>query len=618
VFDFVQKYKRVMQVFLGLIALTFATWGIESYTRFRGDRNAVATVNGLEISQREFADELRRQQDQLRQVFGRGFDPASLDTPESRRALLEQMISQRLVAAAALKSNLTVTDEVLRDAIASIPAFQSDGKFSKANYEIVLRAQNPPMSPAQFEARLRYDLALAQLTRAAGEAAIASRTVTQRLSALEAQKREVSEARIAVQQFLPQVRIDEAQVKAYYDANQAEFRTPERVKAEYLVLSAEALAKQEPVTEDQIKKEYEQRAAQYRVEEQRRASHILVASREEAEKLAVELRKNPGRFAELAKKHSQDPGSAEKGGDLGWFGRGAMVKPFDDAAFKLKQNDMAVVQSEFGFHVVRVTGAQAERSRPFDEVRKELADEIARQKGARRFAEAAETFTNLVYEQPDSLKPAAERFKLQIQATGWVAKSTSQELGALDSPKLLAALFSPDSIKNKRNTDAIEVAPNTLVAARVIEHQPAAQRSLDEAKNEIAETLRRREASGLAYKDGAARLEQLRKGADAGVKWSAPKTVSRRDAQGLPVQVLRQVVSADVSKLPAYIGMPLPDAGYLLLRISRVIEADAAEQKPENAARVAGLLSAAQYEAYVASLRTRADIEINQTNLEKK
>src|ERR1700716_886004 len=303
-FDLVTKYKRVIQIFLGLIALTFATWGIESYTRFRGAGDAVASVNGMKISQREFSDELRRQQDQIRQRFGRAIDPAALDTPESRRALLDSLIAQRLVASAAFKGNLLVTDETLRDTIRSIPAFQDGGQFSKSSYELVLRSQNPPMSPAQFESRLRYDLSLQPLARAVGDSAIAPRAVAQRLSALESQQREVADARILAQQFLSEVKIDEAKLKAYYDANQAEFRTPDRVRAEYVVLSAELLARQEPVTEAELKSAYEARAAQYRVDEQRRASHILVKSREEADKLLAELKKSPGGFAELAKKHS--------------------------------------------------------------------------------------------------------------------------------------------------------------------------------------------------------------------------------------------------------------------------------------------------------------------------
>ena len=604
-FDLVTKYKRVIQIFLGLIAITFATWGIESYTQFRSSHDTVASVDGMDISQREFAEELRRQQEQLRRMFGGGVDPTVFDSPESRRAVLEGLIAQRLLAREAARAHMTMSREAVIDAITNAPEFQENGKFSAAKYTAYLSSRG--ISDQGNVAELQSQIPLARFAGSISETAIAPRTVAARLAALEGQKREVSEVRISEQQFLPQVKIDEAQIKAHYDANQADYRTPERVRSEYVVLSAEALARQEPPTEAEIKAAYDARA-----------SHILVKTKDEADQILQEAKKNPARFAELAKKHSQDPGSAEKGGDLGWFGRGMMVKPFEDAVFKLSQNEMQLVESEFGFHVVRLTGVQAGKARPYEEVRKELADELARQKGQRKFAEAAEAFNNLVYEQSDSLKPAAERFKLQVQTTGWIAKSARQELGALDNPKLLAALFSSDSLKNKRNTDAIEVAPNTLVAARVLEHQPAAQRSYEDMRNEIAEQLRRREASALALKDGEAKLEKLRKGEDAGVKWSAPRLVSRRDAQGMPGNVLRQVVSADTAKLPAHLGVPIPDGGYLLVRISKVIEEPVKQDDPQVSARAAQLYGGAQYEAFVAGLRARADVEVNPKLLEAK
>src|SRR5687768_5095273 len=570
----------------------------------------------MNIPQREFAEELRKQQEQLRRMFGGNVDPAVFDSPESRRAVLEGLIAQRLLAREAARAHMMMSREAVIDAITNAPEFQENGRFSAAKYTAYLASRG--ISDQGNVAELQSQIPLARFPGSISETAIAPRTVAARLAALEGQKREVSEVRISEQQFLPQVQIDEAQIKAHYDANQADYRTPERVRAEYLVLSAEALAREEPPSEAEIKAAYEARASQFRVEEQRRASHILVKTKEEADKIFQELKKNPARFADLAKKHSQDPGSAEKGGDLGWFGRGMMVKPFEDAVFKLSQNEIELVESEFGFHVVRLTGVQAGKARPYEEVRKELADELARQKGQRKFAEAAEAFNNLVYEQSDSLKPAAERFKLQVQTTGWIAKSARQELGALDNPKLLAALFSSDAIKNKRNTDAIEVAPNTLVAARVLEHLPAAQRSYEDMKNEIAEQLRRREASALALKDGQAKLEKLRKGDEAGVKWSAPRLVSRRDAQGMPGNILRQVVSADTAKLPAYLGVPIPDGGYILLRISKVVEEPVNLDDPQLAARVAQLYGGAQYEAFVAGLRERADVEINPKLLEAK
>src|SRR5262245_37063585 len=627
-FDLVHKNKRIIQIFLGLIALTFATWGIESYTRMRGGRDTVATVNGLEISAREFDEELRRRHDQLRQALGANYDPSQFDTPEMRRSLLEALVSQRLVASAAYDARLTVTDEVLIDAIHSIPAFKGpDGNFSRETYESVLRQQSPPMAPAQFESRLRYELALTQLARAVGESAIPSRTVSGRLAALEAQQREISEFRILAEQFLPQVKIDDAKVKAYYEANQAQFQTAERVKAEYVVLSAQAIAAQEEVKPEEVRSQWES-AYGPKLREREEA-------RKKAEAIAAAVRKNPASFAEVAKKESQDPGSREAGGDLGFAPRGSFVKAYEDTLFRMKEGQISdVVESEFGFHILQLTGVRKQDgkeerrsshilipapadAKPFEAMREQVEAELKKARAQRRFNEAADSFQNMVYEQPDSLKPAAERFKLKIETSGWITRAGPEERSPLANRKLLSALFSQDALVNKRNTDAIEVAPGTIVAARVVEHQPAAQRKFEEVKDDIAAMLRRQEAAELARKEGAAKLEQLRKGAGENIKWGPAKIVARRETKNLPLEVLRPVMSADVSKLPAFVGLPVGDAGYMLVRISKVVEGDA-KQAGDPLPRAAAVSGAAQYEAYLESLRKQAKISLNQANLEKK
>ena len=619
-FELLHKRKRLAQVVLVLLAIPFAFFGLESYTRSVGGRDDVATVNGSPITQAEFAEELRRQQDRLRAAFGPNIDTEALDTTESRLALLDSLVSQRLVADAALRGGLSASDEQLRDTIAAVPAFQGEGGFSRANYEALLRAQN--MTPQMFESRLRYDMALAQLTEAVRGTAIASHTVTERLEAIQAERREVQESLVAAQPFLAQAQAGAAQVRAYYDANPAEFRVPERVRAEYLVLSAEALGRREPLAEAELKAAYEARASQYRVAEQRRASHILVKTEEEAAKLAAEARKNPGRFAELARKHSQDPGSAANGGDLGFFGRGMMVPAFEEAAYRLQEGEIGEpVKSEFGWHVIRLTGVQPAKARPFAEVRAELAAELQRLQGARRFAEAAEAFNNMVYEQSDSLKPAAERFQLPLQTSGWIARAVPPaDERVLASLKLQGALFADDAVKARRNTDAIEVAPNVLVAARVIEHQPEAQKKFEEVRADIERQLRAQQASRLAQQAGEAKLAELRRGGDSGMSWSAPKAVSRRSPQGVPAGALRQILVADPGKLPAYLGAARGAEGYMLYRVARLLEPEpkADAQKTAERGRAAQLAGAHQLEAYVGSLRARADIEVRRGNLEKK
>ena len=613
-FELVHKHKRIVQVILALLILPFAIWGIESYTRAGGGRDSVAKVNGFEISRRELDETMAEQIEQVRRAFGTQIDPASLDTPEARRALLEGLISQRLVMSEAARRHLFMTKAAVIDAIAQAPEFQENGQFSTAKYSAYLAGRNT--TDQRYVAELQTQLPLARLVNTVADAAITPRTVANRLVALEGQKREVSEVRIFGQQYLAQTSVDEGQIKAYYDANPAEFRSPERVRAEYVMLSADALAKQDPVTEAEVKAAYEQRINQYSVAEVRSVSHILVKTKEEAEKLLAEVRKNPERFAELAKKNSLDTGSAEKGGDLGAVARESLDPKLAETVFAMKQGETRVGESKFGFHVLRVS-VQAGKSRSLDEVRKELTEELSKQKAGRRFAEVGEAFSNTVYEQPDSLKPAAEKFKLAVQTTGWIAKSARQELGALDNPKLLAALFSSDALQNKRNTDAVQITPGVLVAARVIEHRAEEQLEYDKVKPSIGEMLRRKGAAALAQKDGEAKLAELRKGTDAGLKWSPPRVISRREAQGMPPEVVQRAMSADASKPPAYVGVSFPE-GYLLLRVSKVIEAEAKDVDPQTAARIAQLYGRSQYEAYVGSLRARGDVEISPANLEKK
>ena len=345
-------------------------------------------------------------------------------------------------------------------------------------------------------------------------------------------------------------------------------------------------------------------------------------TREEAEKILAEAKKAPQSFAQLAKKHSLDSGSAENGGDLGVVAKdGLASKALEAAIFKMKPGEIAgPVQSEFGFHVVRLAEIIPGKSRPFDEVKPEIAADLARQKGARKFAELAEAFNNMVYEQSDSLKPAAERFKLKLQTSGWFSRQPDPELGVLAHPKLLAALFSSDAIQQRRNTDAVEASPGVLVAARVAEHQPATQRPFAEVKTEVERKLTQKEAAALARKDGAARLAALAKGVDEGLRWSAEKIVSRRDLQGLAPAAVRRIMAADVSRLPAYLGVERGDQGYAIYRVSKVIAGNTAggDRKPEEIAALDRAAGSEQLNAYVASLRARAKIEINQENLEKK
>jgi len=369
------------------------------------------------------------------------------------------------------------------------------------------------------------------------------------------------------------------------------------------------------------------------VGEQRRASHILIQippdanaaaraeARKKAEVILAEVKASPERFAELAKKYSQDTGSAAKGGELGLFGRGMMVKPFEDAAFALKAGETSgIVESEFGLHIIRVTEIQPERARPLDEVRKELSETLQRDKGKRRFVENAEAFANQVYEQAEALRPVAEHFKLELKTSDWITRTPRPENGVLNNPRLLAAVFSPDALKDRRNTDAIEVAPDTIVAARVIEHAPARQRSFEEARTEIEQALRREAAVKRATEAGEAILAGLQKGAATEVKWSAPHMVSRRDPAGVDPAVVRTAMGLDTAQLPVYFGEIRPGEGYAVYRLSKVVAAAqrSEDELRQDQERLRRRMAATQYADYVASLRARADVTIHRDNFAKQ
>lgn len=625
-FDAVRNNKIITQTILGLIAITFAFFGLESYVRDSGSGNDVAKIGDLKINQQQFQEALRNQQDRLRAQLGAQFDPKLLESADARKAILDDLINQRLLMLEATKHRMFVSDEAIRQTILGIEAFNVDGRFSNERYEAALRAQG--MTPAGFEAQLRQDLTLQQLAGAVARSTINANASVDRILALQTEKRDVSEVRIGLEAFLDKVKLADDAARKYYDENSQQFQVPEQAMAEYVVLSMDAISEQLVVSDAEIRTWYDGHRNQYEQPEERRASHILIASeklgidkaRQKAEEILAEVRKNPARFAELAGKHSDDPGSASKGGDLGYFGRGMMVKPFEDAAFALAEGAISdIVQSDFGFHIIKVAGVRAAKLKPLSEVRAQIEADLKKSAASRKFAEAAEAFSNTVYEQADSLAPVAEAFKLKINRSAWLDRQPNPANGPLANGKLLTSLFAEDSIKNRRNTEAVEIAPNTLVAARIVDYRPATLQEFAGLKSSIETLLRRREAQAMARQEGETRLAALNNGEDR-QSWSAGKVVSRMDARALPAPAVPAVFRMDAGKLPAYAGVELPGTGYALYRLNRV-DAGAAL---DNASRKAlqGQLDnfSAQEELrlFLAALRNRYKVEINQAALESK
>ena len=632
IFDAVRNNKRVVQVFLALITLPFAFWGIDSYVRDSGAGSDLASVGDSKITMQQFDQAWRVQQDRMRQALGAKYDPASANTPEARLAVLNALVDQRLLLLEAAKGRLVAGDALLRDVISKIPALQEDGQFSMERYQAVLAAQG--MSRPQFEAQLRQDLTLQQLVAAIGDTGIAGNTTTDEMLRAQSEERQVAELRISPEQFADQVKIAPAAIRKYYDENKKLFEIPEQAKADYVVLSLDALADKIELSDADVRAWYESHQDRYQQAEERRASHILFIAdgntekeqaREKAESVLKELQQSPDQFAALARKYSQDPGSAEKGGDLGFFGRGMMAKPFEDAVFKLQEDEISgVVQSEFGFHIIKLTGIKAGAQRSLAEVRAEVEEELKRQTASRQFAEAAEVFSNMVYEQSDSLQPVAEKFNLKIQQSAWLPRDPDSKvlasLGTLGNQKVLASLFSADSLKYKRNTEAVEVAPRVLLSARVSEYRPASVKAFDTVRSDIEAALKAQEAAALAREAGEGRLRALREGNHEEKGWGTVKTLSRLDGQQLPAASLRAIFRADVQKLPAYVGTEVADGSYVLYQIIKASQPERADGNRRQALQreYSTILGQENFAAYLAGLRTRYKIDINKSALDSK
>jgi peptidyl-prolyl cis-trans isomerase D len=594
-----------------------------------GGDNAVAKVAGESITQQDWDAAQRQQMEQMRQMFGEKLDMKLLDTPETRRAVLDNLIAQRAMIAEVSRNKLQVSDQTVAQSLVGIPGLvKADGSFDNEQYKTLLGAQG--MTPALYEARLRQDLALQQLNTAVQASAFAPKTVAARLSDLNDQERLVQQLLFKDGAYAAQVKVSDAMLKAYYDKNGAQFQVPEQARIEYVILDSAAVGAQISVSDEDIKSYYEQNQKQYAGSEERRASHILIAVKKDAsaadkaaakakaDKLYAQLSANPADFAKLAKADSDDPGSAEHGGDLGYFGAGMMVKPFEDAVFQMKQGQISQpVQSDFGYHIIQLTGVKPATVKTLEQVKADISKTIKTQLMSKKFTELAEVFNNTVYEQGDSLKPVADKLKLKIETASNVTRQPDPALAAAANPapysnaKFLAALFADDAVQNKHNTEAIEVAPNTLIAGRIVEYKPQSKRPFEEVQAQVRERVTRIEEASLARQAGEAKLAALKQKDDA-AGFAEAKSVSRVKDQGLGPDVVTALMKADTAKLPAYVGLALPGQGYGVFRIGKVSQPaapDAARRQAEQQ-QVADAVAQQEMLAYLNVLKEKAKAKI--------
>jgi len=611
-----------------LISIPFALWGIQSYLGV-GSEPVVAKVNGIEITEREFEQRYHQVRTRLRDQLGAAFRPELFDDRVMRPQVLEQIIEETLLLQVSREMGLRASDAELRTAIMSNPAFQRDGRFARDAYERMLQLQG--LSQVQYEEGLRQRIVGSQLERAL----VASELVTERelreTLRLDRQQRDLSYVRVPKADFLSDEPISEEEIVAYYRANQDRFQVPERVRVQYLVLDANAVEPAPSLDEEALRAAYEADLDRFRRSEQRSVRHILVRlapdadARSEADAKArlqaLRERILAGEpFAEVAREASEDPGSAQQGGDLGTFERGLMDPAFDQATFVLERGVLSEpVRSAFGYHLIEVTAIDEAEVRPFEEVRDELLAEAGRRGAEGLFFEWAERLATLAYESPDSLEPAAEALGLELQTSDWLDRSGGD--GFFANRRVIAAAFSDEVLRQGLNSDLIEPEPQVLqaIALRVAEHEEAAARPLDAVREEIVRTLRAERAAAAAQRLADDVVERLRAGeslAGAAAQYAVTQAgVVGRDAAQIPepIRSLAFTLPRPAEGAVSAGGRALPDGDAVVVVVSQVVDGDLDTLDPaargQQARELAQRTGSAHFDDLLQDLQRRAKIE---------
>lgn len=611
-----RTHKRWM-MFIAMIFIipSFVVTGIYSYNRMSDSENDLATVGDTSITMMDFDNAKRQYLDNFRRQMGQSFKPNMLDTAEARASILAALISDRAISLEIASEYMNVGEADAINLVKQAPAFQRDGKFSTEAYQQFLNSMGK--SDEQFVLDLRRDLTRQMLLSAVSQTTQASNTVAQRIHDLLTEERTIRTFEIKPTAFLKSVSVTDAEAQSYYDQNKSLFAVPESVDIEYVVLSPESY-KNIKASEDDIKTFYEQNLQRFSTPEERRASHILIAvnnektdadAKKEADEIYKQLQADPSKFAQLAKSKSADPGSARQGGDLGFFQKGMMVPEFDNAVFSGKKGDLiAPVKTQFGYHIIKIVDVKPAQAKPLKEVRAEIEALYQQQAAIRAFAEDAENFSNMVYEQSESLQPVAERFGLKIQTVKNVTRDFEDQL---INPNVIEALYGYDVLEDKRNSNAIEVASNTLLSARVTAHHKQTVKTFDEVKGDIVATLKNQKATEAARAQGSADIAKLLDKKSASAKFGDKTVISRERPGAYAYEVVTAALRPDANKLPTYTGVQTQDGSYFVIEVqsSKKIEASP-EQLAMRKAELAQLYNNPEQAAFISGLETKFGTQI--------
>lgn len=624
-FEFIQRNKKIMQILLIILIFpSFVLFGVDGYQRFKDKSVLAASVDGRDITVAEWEQAHKNEVERMRASMP-GMDVAMFDTPAMKFMALERIVRARVLEASATNLNIKISDKKLVKSIGEVDSFttlkKADGSFDIEKYKAFLSAQG--MTPDIFESRVRSDLAVRQVIGGVGSSSFSP--VSQAMTTLDAflQQREIQVAIFSASDYLDAAKPTDEDLKSYFLAHAQDFQTSETVDIEYVILDLSTVEKSITVSESELKNYFDQNQNLLNAKEERRASHILIAAAKEvssadkkaalekAQNLLTSLRKSPELFSDLAKKNSQDPGSSAKGGDLDYFARGAMVKPFEDAAFSLKKGEISeVIESEFGYHIILLTDIKSAAGASFTQARVALEQDLKKDLAKKKFAELAEQFTNMVYEQSDSLKPVSQKFKLDIQVARDISKQNAVSSKALwSNPKLLQSIFSSDAIVKKQNTEAIETSNNQLVSARVVAHKPSAKLLLEDVRPMIVQSVMSQKSLDMAKKEGNEKLDLWRKDPSV-AKLQAPVIISREQTQQLTSALIESALRSDASQLPVFVGVDLGARGFGLIKINKVLKSLPVTDSKNSVGKYANAWTSAESMAYFGYLKSRSKVKL--------
>ena len=626
-FESIRKHSKIVMFLLFLLIIpSFVLVGID-HSYFSEKSPVVARVDGHDITQAEWDNAHRQEVDRIRAQSPTA-DGRLLDSPSARYATLERMVRDRVLQAAARDMHLITSDARLARELQGIPAIanlkRADGSLDGEAYRALVGSQG--LTPEGFENNVRREISVNQVMGSVMASSVGSNA--QSKLALDAlyQRREIQVASFNTADFASKISPTDEDLQSYYQAHTSKFQRAEQASVEYVVLDLDAVRAGITLSEEDLRTYYKENLDRLAGREERRVSHILVNASKDApaserdkakaraEELLAQVRKSPGSFAEVAKKNSQDPGSSTAGGDLGYIARGAMVKPFEDAVFAMKAGDISdVVETDFGFHVIKLADIKRPPTPTFESLRASLETELKQQQAQRKFAEVAEAFANGVYEQSDSLQPVADKLKLKIQKADGVTRTPAPDAkGALANPRFIEALFQPDSIEHKRNTEAVEIAASTMAAGRIVEYTSAQTMPFDAVRAQVRQLFVNEKAAELARKEGESKLAAWKSAPSSATTLSPAIIVSRDQPRNQSRQVLDAALHAPVDNLPSWSGVDLGAQGYAVIKVARVIPrepADAAATAQQHQQYMQAWASAEAL-AYYEVLKQRLKVQI--------